>query len=124
MGGLPTPAALGEVTQSARQLLIEEAGECLMSDAVVNAGPAVFISASEPNPIMVQPLPFQPGTSFGTTTHPPPPPNVVVTRSASGTSSFGSALRPRNIDIRIRTGSASNFINNSSTANRKENSSY
>ena len=29
-GGLPIPAALGEVTQSARQLLIEEAGECLM----------------------------------------------------------------------------------------------
>ena len=29
-GGLPTPAALGEVTQSARQLLIEQAGECLM----------------------------------------------------------------------------------------------
>ncbi|XP_023761475.1 ubiquitin-like domain-containing protein CIP73 isoform X1 [Lactuca sativa] len=159
-GGLPTPAALGEVTQSARQLLIEEAGECLMqltrqlgdqnnvsdpvtrlrmqsnalrsgallqnlgafllelgrttmtlrlghspSDAVVNAGPAVFISTSGPNPIMVQPLPFQPGTSFGTTTHPPPPPPVVVTGSASGTSSFGSALRPRNIDIRIRTGS-------------------
>ncbi|CAI9267782.1 unnamed protein product [Lactuca saligna] len=155
-GGLPTPAALGEVTQSARQLLIEEAGECLMqltrqlgdqnnvsdpvtrlrmqsnalrsgallqnmgafllelgrttmtlrlgqspSDAVVNAGPAVFISTSGPNPIMVQPLPFQPGTSFGT----PPPPPVVVTGSASGTSSFGSALRPRNIDIRIRTGS-------------------
>ncbi|CAH1439074.1 unnamed protein product [Lactuca virosa] len=73
---------------------------------------------------MGQPLPFQPGTSFGTTTHPPPPPPVVVTRSASGTSSFGSALRPRNIDIRIRTGSTSNFINNSSTANRKEISSY
>ncbi|CAH1442286.1 unnamed protein product [Lactuca virosa] len=162
LGGLPTPAALGEVTQSARQLLIEEAGECLMqltrqlgdqsnvtdpmarlrmqsnalrsgallqnlgafllelgrttmtlrlgqspSDAVVNAGPAVFISTSGPNPIMVQPLPFQPGTSFGTTTHPPQPPPVpvVVTGSASGTSSFGSALRPRNIDIRIRTGS-------------------
>ncbi|KVH99813.1 Ubiquitin, partial [Cynara cardunculus var. scolymus] len=100
-GGLPTPAALGEVTQSARQLLIEQAGECLMqltrqlgdqtnvtdpvvrsrmqsnalrsgallqnlgafllelgrttmtlrmgqspTDAVVNAGPAVFISTS------------------------------------------------------------------------------
>ncbi|XP_076957665.1 ubiquitin-like domain-containing protein CIP73 [Bidens hawaiensis] len=142
-GGLPTPAALSEVTQSTRQLLVEQAGECLMqltrqlgdqtnvtdpvarlrvqsnalrsgallqnlgafllelgrttmtlrmgqtpTDAVVNAGPAVFISTSGPNPIMVQPLPFQPGTSFGTTT--------------AGT---GTGLRPRNIDIRIRTGS-------------------
>ncbi|XP_024982582.1 large proline-rich protein bag6-A isoform X2 [Cynara cardunculus var. scolymus] len=148
-GGLPTPAALGEVTQSARQLLIEQAGECLMqltrqlgdqtnvtdpvvrsrmqsnalrsgallqnlgafllelgrttmtlrmgqspTDAVVNAGPAVFISTSGPNPIMVQPLPFQPGTSFGTTP------------VGSGTNfSVGSGVRPRNIDIRIRTGS-------------------
>ncbi|XP_076900164.1 ubiquitin-like domain-containing protein CIP73 isoform X1 [Bidens hawaiensis] len=142
-GGLPTPAALSEVTQSTRQLLVEQAGECLMqltrqlgdqtnvtdpvarlrvqsnalrsgallqnlgafllelgrttmtlrmgqtpTDAVVNAGPAVFISTSGPNPIMVQPLPFQPGASFGTTT--------------AGT---GTGLRPRNIDIRIRTGS-------------------
>ncbi|KAI3737944.1 hypothetical protein L2E82_27961 [Cichorium intybus] len=144
--GLPTPFALGEVTQSTRQLLIEQAGECLQqltrqlgdqtnvtdpiarlrmqsnalrsgallqnlgafllelgrttmtlrlgqspTEAVVNAGPAVFISTSGPNPIMVQPLPFQPGTSFGT---------------GSGTSfSVGSGVRPRNIDIRIRTGS-------------------
>ncbi|KAI7755608.1 hypothetical protein M8C21_016681 [Ambrosia artemisiifolia] len=69
-GGLPTPAALSEVTQSTRQLLIEQAGECLM------------------------PLPFQPGTSFGTTP------------TSAGTSfSLGTGLRPRNIDIRIRTGS-------------------
>ncbi|KAI3683974.1 hypothetical protein L1987_84491 [Smallanthus sonchifolius] len=142
-GGLPTPAALSEVTQSTRLLLIEQAGECLMqltrqlrdqtnvtdpvarlrmqsnalrsgallqnlgafllelgrttmtlrigqasTDAVVNAGPAVFISTSGPNPIMVQPLPFQPGASFGTT---PTGPSI--------------GLRPRNIDIRIRTGS-------------------
>ncbi|KAJ0950118.1 putative Ubiquitin-like domain-containing protein [Helianthus annuus] len=141
--GLPTPAALSEVTQSTRQLLVEQAGECLTqltrqlgdqtnvtdpvarlrmqsnalrsgallqnlgafllelgrttmtlrlgqspTEAVVNAGPAVFISTSGPNPIMVQPLPFQPGTSFGTTPTGP-----------------GTGLRPRNIDIRIRTGS-------------------
>ncbi|XP_057968312.1 ubiquitin-like domain-containing protein CIP73 isoform X4 [Malania oleifera] len=36
------------------------------SGAVVNAGPAVFISPSGPNPLMVQPLPFRPGASFGT----------------------------------------------------------
>nr|XP_043610763.1 ubiquitin-like domain-containing protein CIP73 isoform X2 [Erigeron canadensis] len=149
LGCLPTPASLGEVTQSTRQLLIEQVGECLVNltrqlgdqtnvnnpmirvqmqsyalrtgallqnlgafllelgrttmtlrlgqsptNAVVNAGPAVFISTSGPNPIMVQPLPFQPGTSFGTTP------------MGAGTSfPVGSGLRSRNIDIRIRTGS-------------------
>ncbi|XP_071690773.1 ubiquitin-like domain-containing protein CIP73 [Rutidosis leptorrhynchoides] len=64
------------------------------TEAVVNAGPAVFISTSGPNPIMVQPLPFQPGSRFGTTP------------IGAGTSfPVGSGLRPRNIDIRIRTGS-------------------
>ncbi|KAK9697921.1 hypothetical protein RND81_08G069800 [Saponaria officinalis] len=36
------------------------------SEAVVNAGPAVFVSPAGPNPLMVQPLPFQPGPRFGT----------------------------------------------------------
>eukprot|EP00252_Welwitschia_mirabilis_P024496 TRINITY_DN72_c0_g1_i1.p1 TRINITY_DN72_c0_g1~~TRINITY_DN72_c0_g1_i1.p1 ORF type:complete len:779 (-),score=166.62 TRINITY_DN72_c0_g1_i1:677-3013(-) len=35
------------------------------AESVVNAGPAVFISTSGPNPLMVQPLPFMPGSSFG-----------------------------------------------------------
>ncbi|KAI3743616.1 hypothetical protein L1987_61326 [Smallanthus sonchifolius] len=43
---------------------------------------------------MVQPLPFQPGTSFGTT---PTGPGTGF--------SLGTGLHPRNIDIRIRTGS-------------------
>uniref|UniRef100_A0A803N6V1 Ubiquitin-like domain-containing protein n=1 Tax=Chenopodium quinoa TaxID=63459 RepID=A0A803N6V1_CHEQI len=66
------------------------------SEAVVNAGPAVFVSSSGPNPLMVQPLPFQPGASFGT--------------PVSGTSQSGSGLIngvstgfvPRRIDIQIR----------------------
>ncbi|KAJ0736323.1 putative Ubiquitin-like domain-containing protein [Helianthus annuus] len=165
-GGLPTPAALSEVTQSTRQLLIEQAGVCLTqltrqlrdqtnvtdpvtrlrmqsnalrsgallqnlgafllelgrttmtlrmgqtpTEAVVNAGPAVFISTSGPNPIMVQPLPFQPGTSFGTTPTGP------------GTSfSSGTGLRPRNIDIRIRTGSVLSSAANQREANGGERS--
>eukprot|EP00262_Sarcandra_glabra_P014744 TRINITY_DN436_c3_g1_i1.p1 TRINITY_DN436_c3_g1~~TRINITY_DN436_c3_g1_i1.p1 ORF type:complete len:774 (-),score=168.09 TRINITY_DN436_c3_g1_i1:399-2720(-) len=71
------------------------------SEAVVNAGPAVFISTSGPNPIMVQPLPFQPGTSFGAF----PMGNVHPGLGLSG-GTFGSGLFPRNIDIRIRTGTS------------------
>ncbi|KAK9073425.1 hypothetical protein SSX86_007749 [Deinandra increscens subsp. villosa] len=81
------------------------------TDAVINAGPAIFIPTSGPNPIMVQsrekfptlfyyllpyltlvqPLPFHPGTSFGTK---PTGPDTSF--------SLGTGLRPRNIDIRIR----------------------
>ncbi|KAL7164160.1 hypothetical protein ACSBR2_040135 [Camellia fascicularis] len=70
------------------------------ADAVVNAGPAVYISTSGPNPIMVQPLPFQPGTSFGAI-----PAGTVQLGSGLTGGSPGSGFLPRNIDIRIRTGS-------------------
>lgn len=69
-------------------------------DAVVNAGPAVFVSTAGPNPIMVQPLPFQPGTSFG-----PVPVGTVQNSTGFSGGSVGSGFIPRNIDIRIRTGS-------------------
>ncbi|KAF5938352.1 hypothetical protein HYC85_022611 [Camellia sinensis] len=70
------------------------------ADAVVNAGPAVYISTSGPNPIMVQPLPFQPGTSFGAI-----PAGTIQLGSGLTGGSPGSGFLPRNIDIRIRTGS-------------------
>ncbi|KAG9451410.1 hypothetical protein H6P81_011375 [Aristolochia fimbriata] len=73
------------------------------SEAVVNAGPALFISRSGPNPIMVQPLPFQPGTSFGAF------PSGGSNNVSGG--SLGSGLLPRNIDIRIRTGSLMPNVN-------------
>ncbi|XP_043702569.1 ubiquitin-like domain-containing protein CIP73 [Telopea speciosissima] len=153
---LPTPAALAEVMLSTRQMLIDQAGECLLqlarqledqanvtdplarmsiqstamrsgillqnlgalllelgrttmtlrmgrapSEAVVNAGPAVFISTSGPNPIMVQPLPFQPGTNFGAI-----PMGAVNPGSGLVGGTLGSGFLPRNIDIRIRTGSS------------------
>ncbi|KAK9098465.1 hypothetical protein Syun_025510 [Stephania yunnanensis] len=155
-GGLPTPASLAEVMLSTRQMLIEQAGECLSqlarrlegqanvttpsrrngiqiiamrsgallqnlgtfllelgratmtlrmgrspSDAVLNAGPAVFISPTGPNPIMVQPCPAQLGmgpmgigANMGLLNPGPSPMG----------GSLGSAFMPRNIDIRIRRG--------------------
>ncbi|KMT03610.1 hypothetical protein BVRB_8g192830 [Beta vulgaris subsp. vulgaris] len=66
------------------------------SEAVVNAGPAVFISSSGPNPLMVQPLPFQPGASFGT------PLSGSLQSSSGSMSGIGSGFVPRRIDIQIR----------------------
>lgn len=69
------------------------------ADAVVNAGHAVYISPSGPNPIMVQPLPFHSATNFGGL----PAGNAQPGNGISG-GSLDSTLIPRNIDIRIRTG--------------------
>ncbi|XP_061350728.1 ubiquitin-like domain-containing protein CIP73 isoform X2 [Gastrolobium bilobum] len=155
--GLSSPASLAEVLLSTRQMIIEQAGECLLqlarqlenqanvtdpllrsstqswamrtgvlfynlgafllelgrttmtlrlgqtpSEAIVNGGPAVFISPSGPNHIMVQPLPFQPGASFG----------AVPVGAAQSIPSFGSGLSssffPRRIDIQIRRATTPN----------------
>ncbi|WMV33017.1 hypothetical protein MTR67_026402 [Solanum verrucosum] len=79
-------------------------------DAVVNAGPAVFVSTAGPNPIMVQPLPFQPNASFGAV-----PVGTVQNNTGFSGGSVSSGFIPRNIDIRIRTGS---FM--ASNPNRRE----
>ncbi|XP_011017933.1 PREDICTED: large proline-rich protein bag6-B isoform X4 [Populus euphratica] len=80
------------------------------SEAVVNAGPAVFINQSGPNPLMVQPLPFQPGTSFGAVP-------VGSMQPGSGlTNGVGTGFLPRRIDIQIRRGSSTATPNN----NREE----
>ncbi|KAI5416048.1 ubiquitin-like domain-containing protein CIP73 [Lathyrus oleraceus] len=80
------------------------------SEAVVNGGPAVFISPTGPNHIMVQPLPFQPGASFG----------AVPVGAAQSDSSLGSGLGsnffPRRIDIQIRRGTSTTTPN----ANQEE----
>ncbi|KAG9128950.1 hypothetical protein Leryth_014718 [Lithospermum erythrorhizon] len=62
----------GRLVQNLGALLLE-LGRSMMTlqmgptpaDAVVNTGPALFVSMTGPNPIMVQPLPFLPGTSVG-----------------------------------------------------------
>ncbi|XP_062158133.1 ubiquitin-like domain-containing protein CIP73 isoform X2 [Alnus glutinosa] len=82
------------------------------SEAVVNAGPAVFISPSGPNPIMVQPFPFQPGTSLGAI------PMGGVQPGPSLVNGLGTGFVPRRIDIQIRRGSSATTPN----VNREEHS--
>ncbi|KAL9265478.1 Ubiquitin-like domain-containing protein, partial [Drosera capensis] len=67
------------------------------SEAVVNAGPAVFISPSGPNPIMVQPLPFQPGASFST-----PQGNLQSSSGLPSGLGFEAGGFRRLVDIQIR----------------------
>ncbi|XP_054821252.1 ubiquitin-like domain-containing protein CIP73 [Prosopis cineraria] len=80
------------------------------SEAVANGGPAVFISSSGPNHIMVQPLPFQPGAAFGSA-----PVGAVQPPSGLG-SGLGSSFYPRRIDIQIRRGTSTSSAN----VNREE----
>ncbi|KAL0311739.1 UNVERIFIED_CONTAM: Ubiquitin-like domain-containing protein CIP73 [Sesamum radiatum] len=97
----------GALFQNLGALLLE-LGRAIMTlrmgqtpaDALVNAGPSVFISSAGPNPIMVQPLPFQPGASFGSV-----PVGTVQHGSGLPGGSVSPSFVPRNIDIRIRTGS-------------------
>ncbi|KAK8619982.1 hypothetical protein V6N13_066473 [Hibiscus sabdariffa] len=154
--GLPTPAALAEVLLSTRQMLINQAGECIQqlenqanvtdasartvaqsnawrtgtlvqslgslllelgrttmtlrlgrtpSEAVVNAGPAVFITPTGPIPLMVQALPFQPGTSLGTI------PMGTVQPGSGVINGLGTGFLPRRIDIQIRRGSTTSTPN-------------
>ncbi|XP_065850383.1 ubiquitin-like domain-containing protein CIP73 isoform X2 [Euphorbia lathyris] len=70
------------------------------SEAVVNAGPAVFISPSAPNPLMVQP-----GTSFGAI------PVGSVQPGSGLVNGIGPGFLPRRIDIQIRRGSSTTSQN-------------
>ncbi|KAH9315414.1 hypothetical protein KI387_024041, partial [Taxus chinensis] len=70
-------------------------------ESVVNAGPAVYVSSSGPNPIMVQlPLPFQHGGSFG----PSHTGSLHPTAGLTG-GNVGTGEVPRNINIHIHSGS-------------------
>ncbi|XP_073143448.1 ubiquitin-like domain-containing protein CIP73 [Henckelia pumila] len=97
----------GALFQNLGSLLLE-LGRAIMTlrmgqtpaDAMVNSGPSVFVSSTGPNPIMVQPQPFQPGASFGSV-----PVGTAQHGSGLAAGSGGSGFLPRNIDIRIRTGS-------------------
>ncbi|XP_022937626.1 large proline-rich protein bag6-B-like isoform X2 [Cucurbita moschata] len=73
------------------------------SEAVVNAGPAVFISQTGPNPIM--PLPFQQNASLG------PVPMRAMQPSSALIHGLGSGFLPRRIDIQIRRGSSTTAPN-------------
>ncbi|XWS20877.1 hypothetical protein CRYUN_Cryun30bG0006700 [Craigia yunnanensis] len=67
------------------------------AESSVNAGPAVYISPSGPNPIMVQPFPLQTSSLFSGSHSPPNP-------LTSGPVGIGSA--PRHINIHIHAGTA------------------
>ncbi|KAK3221814.1 hypothetical protein Dsin_008839 [Dipteronia sinensis] len=81
-----------------------------LSEAVVNAGPAVFISPTGPNPLMVQPLPFQPGANFSAI------PVGSVQPGSGLVNGRGAGYLPRRIDIQIRRGSSMSTAN----TNREE----
>ncbi|KAM5565255.1 ubiquitin-like domain-containing protein CIP73 [Rosa sericea] len=66
-------------------------------EAVVNAGPAVYISPSGPNPIMVQPIPYQTSSPFSASVPLSNPINF-------GPVGIGSA--PRNVNIHIHAGTS------------------
>lgn len=67
------------------------------AESVVNAGPAVYISPSGPNPIMVQPFPLQTSSLFGG-------PLSSSTPATLGPVGVGSA--PRNVNIHIHAGAS------------------
>ncbi|KAK8472935.1 hypothetical protein PHAVU_001G001400 [Phaseolus vulgaris] len=67
------------------------------AESVVNAGPAVYISSSGPNPIMAQPFPLQTSSLFGG-------PVPSSTPATLGTIGIGSA--PRNVNIHIHAGTS------------------
>ncbi|XP_019173661.1 PREDICTED: large proline-rich protein BAG6-like isoform X3 [Ipomoea nil] len=65
------------------------------ADSSVNAGPAVYISPSGPNPIMVQPFPVQTNSLFSGFTSAPSNPG--------GFNPVGISSAPRNVNIHIHT---------------------
>ncbi|KAI4336722.1 hypothetical protein L6164_015213 [Bauhinia variegata] len=65
------------------------------AESVVNAGPAVYISPSGPNPIMVQPFPLQTSSLFG---------GSVSPSTAATFGPIGGGGAPRNINIHIHAG--------------------
>ncbi|XP_068313634.1 uncharacterized protein [Pyrus communis] len=61
-------------------------------EAVVNAGPAVYISPAGPNPIMVQPFPLQTSSLFG---------GSVPQSNPTSFGPVGIGSAPRNVNIHI-----------------------
>ncbi|KAE8729534.1 Ubiquitin-like superfamily protein, putative isoform 8 [Hibiscus syriacus] len=100
----------GTLLQSVGSLLLE-LGRTTMtlrlgqtpSEAVVNAGPAFFITPTGPLPLMA--LPFQPGTSLGTI------PMGTVQPGSGVINGLGTGFLPRRIDIQIRRGSTTSTPN-------------
>ncbi|XP_058090736.1 ubiquitin-like domain-containing protein CIP73 isoform X2 [Magnolia sinica] len=115
-GGTTDPVTRGQIQAEAMQVgvamqhlgaLLLELGRTILTlrmgqspaESVVNAGPAVYISPSGPNPIMVQPFPLQSSSLFGAS-------SAAAQASAGISGSIGAADMPRNISIHIHAGTA------------------
>ncbi|KAL6216316.1 hypothetical protein ACLB2K_009539 [Fragaria x ananassa] len=113
-GASADPAARGQIQTESIQVglamqhlgaLLLELGRTIWTlrmgqspgEAVVNAGPAVYISPSGPNPIMVQPIPYQASSPFSGSVPLSNPMNF-------GPVGIGSA--PRNVNIHIHAGTS------------------
>ncbi|XP_052736140.1 ubiquitin-like domain-containing protein CIP73 isoform X2 [Vigna angularis] len=66
-------------------------------ESVVNAGPAVYISPSGPNPIMAQPFPLQTSSLFG---------GPLPSSTPGNLGSIGIGGAPRNVSIHIHAGTS------------------
>ncbi|KAK4434666.1 Ubiquitin-like domain-containing protein CIP73 [Sesamum alatum] len=114
-GASNDPAVRGQVQTEAVQLgvamqhlgaLLLELGRTILTlrlgqspgESFVNAGPAVYISSSGPNPIMVQPFPLQTSSLFGGS------PSVELNPVAMSPVGVGNV--PRNVNIHIHTGAS------------------
>lgn len=91
---------IGQVMQHLGALLLELGRTILTlrmgqspTESSVNAGPAVYISSTGPNPIMVQPFPLQTSSLFGNSAAVPPNPGTF------GALGIGNA--PRHVNIHI-----------------------
>ncbi|KAL0347456.1 UNVERIFIED_CONTAM: Ubiquitin-like domain-containing protein CIP73 [Sesamum calycinum] len=114
-GASNDPAVRGQVQTEAVQLgiamqhlgaLLLELGRTTLTlrlgqspgESFVNAGPAVYISSSGPNPIMVQPFPLQTSSLFGGSS------SVELNPVAMTPVGVGNV--PRNVNIHIHTGAS------------------
>uniref|UniRef100_A0A5B6ZTG7 Ubiquitin-like domain-containing protein n=1 Tax=Davidia involucrata TaxID=16924 RepID=A0A5B6ZTG7_DAVIN len=111
-GGSTDPTLRGQIQTVSMQVglamqhlgaLLLELGRTMMTlrmgqspaESYVNAGPAVYISPSGPNPIMVQPFPLQASSLFGSSAAAPANPGTV--------GPVGIANVPRHVNIHIHT---------------------
>ncbi|XP_077248454.1 ubiquitin-like superfamily protein isoform X2 [Tasmannia lanceolata] len=97
---------VGVAMQHLGALLLELGRTILMlrmgqspAESLVNAGPAVYISPSGPNPIMVQPFPLQTSSLFGV-------PSAGPQANAGMSGSVGLRDVTRNINIHIHAGTS------------------
>ncbi|KAA8537443.1 hypothetical protein F0562_026870 [Nyssa sinensis] len=111
-GGSTDPTLRGEIQTVSMQVgqamqhlgaLLLELGRTMLTlrmgqspaESYVNSGPAVYISPSGPNPIMVQPFPLQASSLFGSSAAAPANPGTV--------GPVGIASVPRHVNIHIHT---------------------